>query len=836
MYEIWHADLKKAVAEGEALFIVGTGVSIAATNGAECASWTGLLKHGAHRCVDVAVPKLRGDWEVDVCKEIDSEDLDDLLSAAEKVSRKLRAPDGGEWSRWLRESVGELKIHDRQVLEALRDLNLPLATTNYDHLLATVTGREVVPWTEKRKIEQVIRRERQGIVHLHGHWDDPKSVVLGIRSYEKVLGDEHAQATLRALAFMKTLVFVGFDAGLNDPNFGALLKWTEQVFVQSEYRRFRLVRESKVEQVRAQHPIEQRLFVLSYGPDYSDLAPFLRSLGSFQPAHAPGPSASPSARAIIPAAPRIFGREDKVQELIAAILADKPDPIPALGGPGIGKTAVTLVALNDNAVIARFGDRRYFVRCDAAKSRRELASTIAKNMGLSAPSDPEQAIQAFLEREPALLVLDNAETPWENDLLPVEELLGILGRCCCGAMVVSMRGHERPQEVSWRQPIELTRLDDDSAREAFLEIAGKEFADDPRVRDLCKELEGVPLAITLMALAAQGESDLEGIWSRWQSERTAMLKRDKGDHPLTSLDLSYQISIHGDRMNPEARELLSVLSLLPDGLAHQDLPEIHPHGHRAASTLRKVGLAFDEAGRLRVLAPLREHVTKKYPPEKDALDPVVSHFVELALEHGDTVGREGGAEAVQRLSQEVGNVEAMLIRALTREASEETIQASVDWGEFVRFTGLGSIRPLAAALAAAEALGLVQDQANCIKRLGDIALRRSDHDLARAQYEKAIPLYQKVGSILGEANCIQSLGDIARERSDHHTARSQYEKALGLYQRIPEPYSIGGCHRRLARIASDERTREEHVAKAREAWESIDRPDLVANLEKEFGE
>ncbi len=66
-------------------------------------------------------------------------------------------------------------------------------------------------------------------------------------------------------------------------------------------------------------------------------------------------------------------------------------------------------------------------------------------------------------------------------------------------------------------------------------------------------------------------------------------------------------------------------------------------------------------------------------------------------------------------------------------------------------------------------------------------------------------------------------------------AEEQYLKALGLYEKIPEPYSIGMAHRRLARLASSETARSEHVAAAREAWRSIGRDDLIAELDAEFG-
>ena len=75
-----------------------------------------------------------------------------------------------------------------------------------------------------------------------------------------------------------------------------------------------------------------------------------------------------------------------------------------------------------------------------------------------------------------------------------------------------------------------------------------------------------------------------------------------------------------------------------------------------------------------------------------------------------------------------------------------------------------------------------------------------------------------MGDLLGQANCIQRLGDIALERSDHDDARQRYDHALTLYQSIPEPRSIGITYRSLARIATDGPQRNSHVAAARAVW------------------
>jgi hypothetical protein len=99
--------------------------------------------------------------------------------------------------------------------------------------------------------------------------------------------------------------------------------------------------------------------------------------------------------------------------------------------------------------------------------------------------------------------------------------------------------------------------------------------------------------------------------------------------------------------------------------------------------------------------------------------------------------------------------------------------------------------------------------------------------------EMAAETASKLNQLTLQANCIRSLGNIALARSEHDQARLNWEAALQLYERIPEPYSIGHTHRRLARLGCN--YREHHIAAAHEAWQSIDRPDLVAELTEEFG-
>jgi hypothetical protein len=84
-----------------------------------------------------------------------------------------------------------LQPEDPTVIQLLAQLDTPLVTTNYDDLIEKVTSLKHVCWTDPRNASQVVRGDDRRVLHLHGHWDEPDSVVLGIRSYEQIKNDKH---------------------------------------------------------------------------------------------------------------------------------------------------------------------------------------------------------------------------------------------------------------------------------------------------------------------------------------------------------------------------------------------------------------------------------------------------------------------------------------------------------------------------------------------------------------------------------------------------------------------------------------------------------------------
>jgi tetratricopeptide (TPR) repeat protein len=841
-------DLKAQIATGNALLIVGAGVSVAATAGgplAGLAKWKGLLVNGIDRCLEVGRPRPDQKWARRRREDLESDDLDDLLSVAELIAGRLGAPTGGEYSRWLDETVGRLQIVDRAVLDALRALAVTIATTNYDGLLEEATLLPPVTWRDRRA-EGLVSGEESGILHLHGHWQDPDSVVLGIRSYEALLGDARAQALQQALRTLRTLIFIGFGAGLQDPNFGALLAWSRKAFAGSKHRHFRLCLKTEEKDLLALHPPAERIELVVYGEAHTELAPFLRSLrpqerestavrkiaGSQD--RAPEKPVSPPR---LPAPRNCFGRNKSLRQLVRAVIATTPEAVAILGLPGVGKTTVALTVLRDAKVVERYGARRFFVRCDAATNRDAIVAAMASAIGLEAGPGLEQRTFRELESGPALLVLDNLETPWDVDQLSVEELLGQLAALPDLALLATKRGEEWPAGPRWREPVLLRSLDLVSARKAFLEIAGYQHRDDPLLDRLIEAVDALPIAIDLLAHHAQSLAKLDELWQRWETKRDVVLQRAGGQAREVNIQVSIGLSLQSSRMTPGGRRLARLLTLVPGGLTAYHLRALLPdEGAEAAAALRRTGLVAPQEVRLRLLAPIREalrHLPSSRPKDREKL---ILIFLDLAL-RGEQVGHEGGADAVKELGAEIENLEAVIGMALQEGDLDAAVAAAVALGQFQRFTGLGGFGVLGQAIKAAKKAGNTALEARALEAFANVAAGRFDYQMARPRFEKAQALYHHLGDWQGEANCIWSLGNITL--SDSEAAKSHFEKARRLYHRADSMEGEVNCIYGLTTIAlvhHDYKTARPRLEEALALYRGIGDPLGEANCISSLGD
>jgi hypothetical protein len=290
------SNLKKALVERHVVTVVGCGVSVAAcgnqeVEGHKVATWQGLLHHGLEHCKAIGV---FGDDDIALIKPyIDSGKTNYLISAAEEITNAMQERSPGEYQGWLKSTVGALAVSDPTILHALAALPGVLVTLNYENLIEDATGRRPVTWRQPDAVQDVLLgRKPKTVLHLHGYYEDPDSIVLGLKSYLKVKDDPHAKATLQLFTMDRTLLFVGCGDTVLDPNFTRLIEWGGEALKDVAPRHFLLCRTSEIAAFQAKLLDAPWLQPLAYGDTYEELPQFLLELapGASMVADPPAPT------------------------------------------------------------------------------------------------------------------------------------------------------------------------------------------------------------------------------------------------------------------------------------------------------------------------------------------------------------------------------------------------------------------------------------------------------------------------------------------------------------------------------------------------------------------
>jgi predicted ATPase/tRNA A-37 threonylcarbamoyl transferase component Bud32 len=405
-----------------------------------------------------------------------------------------------------------------------------------------------------------------------------------------------------------------------------------------------------------------------------------------------------------------------------------------------------------------------------------LASRVAASLGLrtDAARDASDALVAFLSSGTQLLVLDNCEHLIDACAHLAEALL----RACPGLTILatSREALRIPGEAVWM----VGPLDDDDSVALFRARAGttKLAADDPRLRNVCSRLDGIPLALELAA---------------------AQLRTTPLDQLVAGLDQALGVLTGGARTNPRqetmqatidwSHELLSAdeqaalrrLSVFAGGFTREAADAV---AHAASPLVRLVdtSLVQAEGERLRLLEPVRQFAAARLDDAGESDDYRGAHarwILELT-EREESITYDW----VQRLSTDHDNIEAAISYTMAAEsatAGEIVRRAVLYWthsGHWVQ--GRHWVD------RALESDALDQPtRAELLNRAGDMARNQGDLAEGRRLLEQSVALYRELGdrrglglALLGLGLAAHALGDIDASKA-HQLESVDINRELG---------------------------------------------------------
>ncbi|HEY1365930.1 MAG TPA: BTAD domain-containing putative transcriptional regulator [Gaiellaceae bacterium] len=315
----------------------------------------------------------------------------------------------------------------------------------------------------------------------------------------------------------------------------------------------------------------------------------------------------------------------------------------------------------------------------------------------------------------------------------------------------------------------------------------------PTSARICRELDGLPLAIELAAARA-GALSLEEIAARLD-DRFRFLRAwkrvaDPRHRTLqTMMDWSYEL------LSPEEQELLRRMSLFAGGAALDAVIDVAVRGGEEAvellGRLVDASLVRAEAGepmRYRLLETVRQYAAAKLDEDPDADDARRRH-----AEHYLRVA-EAANLSIESLGRGPQRHEPVLLE-------QHNLRAAIDWAAasdvalalrlMVALENFWITQAVAEGrrrfedlLGRADGVDLVlrghatRDYAGCLDVLEDV--RR-----ARAAYARSGELFRRAGDEVGVANAIFRLGVVASvHENEHARARELFEESLAEFRRL----------------------------------------------------
>jgi predicted ATPase/DNA-binding SARP family transcriptional activator len=504
------------------------------------------------------------------------------------------------------------------------------------------------------------------------------------------------------------------------------------------------------------------------------------------------------------------------------------------GAGGCGKTRLALVAAGD--LVGEYPDGVWLMELAALADGALLPQAVATAVGVREEAQRPliPTLVDALRSRALLLVLDNCE----HLIDPCARLAETLLSACpqLRILATSREALGLAGETTWLVPSlalpdsqqlpALTELNRVEAVRLFVERAAAALptftlmpANAARVAQICRRLEGIPLAIELAAvrvkvisvdqLAARLDDSLRLLTA---GSRTALPRQQTLQ---ATIDWSY------DLLSKPERALFRRLAVFAGGWTLEaadavcaDVLELL--AHLVDKSLVVVDTPLSGTVRYRLLEPIRQYAHAKLmeSAEAPAMRRQHAHFF-LALAQ-EAEPQLVGAEQVawlNRLEQEHDNLRAVLRRFIEHgEAAPGLRLAGALW-RFWRTRGhlsegrawlaeLLSLppRPLPAVSGEPET-GWPAARAQALVAAGVLAAEQDDYATADALLAEGLALGRELADERGMAQALAGLAVVALAQGDDARAATLYEESLTLSRQQEDQHLIAGILNGLGVVA-----------------------------------